>query len=611
MATRFKYLVKWEQDFLKSCQNSTRFLKILSNGNKSLENSRQMATRFLKVSSNSNKILKSKLMTASSYMIIFNFSFPFSIAKSHVCALTPRFEEFVKNLNHGLADIEELYLMTPTNSMANINFESHASELKKHVFQVLKSIASTPLGLYAIVHQDGLYQTLVLDAYADFNQDELACLVTRGTLQELLDPNAAIQMLSKIDTTESTFITLAKMSIIILDPEMFENHKSKLEEILPGLNVNFVIGDDAYDKSLTVLMVLLSNLDVRHTLLTSYDIESNLKLLLQNCQHEDGSVICDQESLTLQYILESLKCVGGITDRKIIRLNYETTITKDDTIDFNDDLNFDEKIQDPGEFLALLKEECHGQNIKDWKLRAKLLFEKHYSKGHNSLSLQLITDLLSKIHNPNYNDVVKESTADNIFTTEKRMADAAKMYQLFASKQGIDLPNQIFRQIMEGCNSEEENRWLLLILTLMFKGNFKKAKVLSKCFQTKQDWTRIGHCIELIMKEELPMILTKMKSMNISPGFVGCQWLKQYFLNSLNFMQIVNFVLIESLYSSDYAVFMCISIFRHLETKILSCNLDEDLILVLLCDPISNFRYSDCLDYMHNLARNYAKYLRQ
>ena len=34
---------------------------------------------FLKISSNGNKILKSKLMTTPSYMIIFNFSFPFSI----------------------------------------------------------------------------------------------------------------------------------------------------------------------------------------------------------------------------------------------------------------------------------------------------------------------------------------------------------------------------------------------------------------------------------------------------------------------------------------------------------------------------------------------------
>ena len=36
-----------------------------------------MAARFLKI----NKILKSKLMTAPSYIIIFNFSFPFSIGR--------------------------------------------------------------------------------------------------------------------------------------------------------------------------------------------------------------------------------------------------------------------------------------------------------------------------------------------------------------------------------------------------------------------------------------------------------------------------------------------------------------------------------------------------
>merc|ERR1712223_1491189 len=59
----FKNLVKWQQDFRKSRQMATRFSKILSDG---------------------NKILKSKLMTAPSYMIIFNFSFPFSIAASQL-----------------------------------------------------------------------------------------------------------------------------------------------------------------------------------------------------------------------------------------------------------------------------------------------------------------------------------------------------------------------------------------------------------------------------------------------------------------------------------------------------------------------------------------------
>ena len=43
-----------------------------------------MPTRFLKIPSNANKILKSKLITAPSYMTIFNFSFPFSIGDSEL-----------------------------------------------------------------------------------------------------------------------------------------------------------------------------------------------------------------------------------------------------------------------------------------------------------------------------------------------------------------------------------------------------------------------------------------------------------------------------------------------------------------------------------------------
>ena len=43
-----------------------------------------MVTRFLKISSNGNKIFKSKLMTVPSYMIIFNFSFLFSIERKQL-----------------------------------------------------------------------------------------------------------------------------------------------------------------------------------------------------------------------------------------------------------------------------------------------------------------------------------------------------------------------------------------------------------------------------------------------------------------------------------------------------------------------------------------------
>ena len=54
-----------------------------------------MATRFLKILSKGNKILKSKLMIAPSYMIIFNFLFLFSIVEHvrHVQELSKRYNE--------------------------------------------------------------------------------------------------------------------------------------------------------------------------------------------------------------------------------------------------------------------------------------------------------------------------------------------------------------------------------------------------------------------------------------------------------------------------------------------------------------------------------------
>ena len=519
------------------------------------------------------------------------------IGKSYSCVLTNKFGNFVKNLNDGLADIEELYLMTPTNSMANINFESHASELKGCVFYVLKCIASTPLGLYCILQQEGLYPALIQDF--DFQSEEMSSTVTYETLQSLDDLTQFL--FSKEFTLQASFITYAKLSVIISDREMFAANKSKLEQVLP-LDDNFVYDPGFENAPLKTLMVLLNNLDVRLVLLTHYDIESNMEKLLEDCKHEDGSIIFDEQSLILQYILESLKCVGGPTERKIVKLDYEKAVLGSSKKE--DEISFDEgKSHEPNEFLALLKEDPR-QN-KDWKTRATVLFEK-YTKGNGNLSWQILAETLFKLHNnPNF-DVNKQSEIDLV--TENQMESVAKMFKVLATKQGLDIPNRIFIQILNGNESE---RWLLMVLTLLFKGNFPKALAMSKRIAKKHNFMKIGHCVELILKEEFPMILAKLKSMSISPAFVSSQWLKQYFLNTLDFMQIINFLLIESLYPKEYAIYTCISIFKHLEQKILLCTGEEELILVLLCDPILNFRFGDCLEYMHNLGHKYDQHLRQ
>jgi len=345
--------------------------------------------------------------------------------------------------------------------------------------------------------------------------------------------------------------------------------------------------------SFKMLMILLSNLDVRLFLMSKYNIESNISILLENCRHEDGFIICDEQSMTLQYILESLKCVGGPTERKVLQLQNETMFQKE-----IEDASFEQKIHEPSEILSLLKAE--SDKTKDWKIKVTQLYE-HYTRGNGTLSWQIIAELLSKLCSP-----YEVKSAETEVFIEKKLEIATKMFQALASKQGLDIPSRIFCQILE---HEQSKRWLLLVLTLMYKGNFSRALAISKCFETRHNMTKIGHCVEFILKEEFPMILSKLKSTNISAAFIACQWLNQYFLNTFDFMQVINFVLIESLYSSDYAIYTCISIFRHLERQILSSNGEDDLILVLICDPISKFSFGDYLEYMHNLSRNYSQYI--
>ena len=74
-----------------------------------------MATRFLKISSNGNKFLKSKQMTATSYMIIFNFSLPFSIAQRNSEA-----DEIMQvHINQAIEEINKIVkkLLTPSNEL--------------------------------------------------------------------------------------------------------------------------------------------------------------------------------------------------------------------------------------------------------------------------------------------------------------------------------------------------------------------------------------------------------------------------------------------------------------------------------------------------------------
>ena len=55
--------------------------------------------------------------------------------------------------------------------------------------------------------------------------------------------------------------------------------------------------------------------------------------------------------------------------------------------------------------------------------------------------------------------------------------------------------------------------------------------------------SRIGHLVEMIVIEEMPMLLP---CLNFPISIIVRQWVKQCFLNTLDWMDIIHFILIQA-----------------------------------------------------------------
>ena len=134
-------------------------------------------------------------------------------------------------------------------------------------------------------------------------------------------------------------------------------------------------------------------------------------------------------------------------------------------------------------------------------------------------------------------------------------------------------------------------------------GNLAKTHHLSILFQFDQEElvSRIGHQVEMIIIEEMPMLIP---CLNFSISLIVRQWIKQCFLNTLDWVDIIHFILIQLLFGKDYIIYCCVSIFYHLQDKIAQENPNE-LIELLRCKPIEDFHFYDYFSKMEELEKQY------
>ncbi|XP_039916247.1 protein broad-minded isoform X4 [Hirundo rustica] len=118
-----------------------------------------------------------------------------------------------------------------------------------------------------------------------------------------------------------------------------------------------------------------------------------------------------------------------------------------------------------------------------------------------------------------------------------------------------------------------------------------------------------AHHVEMLLKAELPLVCSAFHMSGFAPSQICLQWITQCFWNYMDWSEICHYIAICIFLGPDYQIYMCISVFRHLQHDILKHTEARDLQVFLKEEALHGFRVSDYLDYMEILEKIYRPML--
>uniref|UniRef100_G3X8J3 Protein broad-minded n=1 Tax=Meleagris gallopavo TaxID=9103 RepID=G3X8J3_MELGA len=118
-----------------------------------------------------------------------------------------------------------------------------------------------------------------------------------------------------------------------------------------------------------------------------------------------------------------------------------------------------------------------------------------------------------------------------------------------------------------------------------------------------------AHYIEMLLKAELPLVFSAFHMSGFTPSQICLQWITQCFWNYMDWSEICHYIATCIFLGPDYQVYMCISVFRHLQQDILKHTEAQDLQVFLKEEALHGFRVTDYLEYMESLELIYRPML--
>ena len=464
------------------------------------------------------------------------------IVLNHACVLSPTFQLFVKAVANALFDLEDLSSKTPTNSMANISIESHSIEIKKELLDLLKNVITTPKGLFVVGKINGLLPILIEEG--EFESIEfLALAVFTVNGKFVLEDNAFLEktltniskMFLEHDLTywpnntnneEKLAKYLSTLVTVLSDLDYLNKNFHLLQDLMPFQDQNSCIIQDDSAFHIRLLLCLVSDLDVQLLILTKIDLKQKIEVLLNDCQHEDGAIMTDSTYMITQNLSKMISEIGGPTERKDEPLSRQVS---------EEDHEIFQKME---ELKTFFKKQSKPINLN---VKAKVL----YKECASQLKLETLKELISGlIENDN------EIPISQLRELSKEESVAIELFRTYIEKHGYsdNISNQCLSQILQQTPHDPYGHlsWTVLVLGAVFSGNVTKTNQLSRIMKLDQDdlISRIGHLVEMIVIEEMPMLLP---CLNFPISVIVRQWVKQCFLNTLDWVDIIHFILIQAL----------------------------------------------------------------
>lgn len=116
-----------------------------------------------------------------------------------------------------------------------------------------------------------------------------------------------------------------------------------------------------------------------------------------------------------------------------------------------------------------------------------------------------------------------------------------------------------------------------------------------------------GHAVELVLQTELCEVFSAFKMSGYTPSQICQHWFCQCLWNYLDWLDICHYVSVCLLLGADYQIYVCVALLKHLQPLILHRTQNQDLIIFLKEEAITNFKLGDHLEYMQQLEIKYRK----